>query len=298
MSRLFTDSVSLHPNEDERVDSSGLRKIPGCPHLQWQFDVVQRSDGQHLGAYIKVVGGPATVTGTIVAFDGYVAKYQKYYKPEPKPFKFNFEKGERHGFGKIIEVGNHFWFEITCNITIMPGGDTTIPPTMVHEFMQYNGCDAVIKIDRDFLSMISPEFRAMLDTDGEETETSVIEIEDFAFDVVKRVIHHCCGRTVAYNTPATVMEMLRFCEKYNIKPPIEKLQAWLNANLKVDDFVQTADYAWKHSIKPLQDKCGKMFYNNIEKLSRSPDFLEFDPNLVAAVFKAGAAAGKSFGLRF
>uniref|UniRef100_A0A7E5A1I8 DUF126 domain-containing protein n=1 Tax=Panagrellus redivivus TaxID=6233 RepID=A0A7E5A1I8_PANRE len=145
MFRLCTDTVTLHPGEDERVESSGLRKVPGCPHLQWKFDVVQRSDGRRLGAYIRVIGGPATVSGTIVTFDGYEAKGGSYM-PETKPFKFNFEKGEKHGFGKIVGVGNHYWFEITCNISFMPGGETTVAPTMVHEFVELNPGDAIITV--------------------------------------------------------------------------------------------------------------------------------------------------------
>uniref|UniRef100_A0A7E4W8E8 BTB domain-containing protein n=1 Tax=Panagrellus redivivus TaxID=6233 RepID=A0A7E4W8E8_PANRE len=308
MSKLFTDSVTLSLFEETEGDSSGLRKVRGSPNLKWSFEVTPKLNedecAECLSAYIRVVGGPATATGTIVATDSYIKEKESDYDPETTRFKFNFENGEKHGFENIISVECKFYFEVTCNITIMPGGETTVAPTMVHELIELNPgcCDAVIKIgereikaNRGFLTMLSPEFMAMLNADP---ENNTITIDDFAYETVERVINNCCGRIVAFNTPESIMEMIRFCEKYNIKPPIAKLQAWLKTNFKVENFFQMADYAWKHSVKPLQDKCGKVFNKHVEKLSHHPDFLQLDPTVVAAIFKAGAATGKTYSRRY
>uniref|UniRef100_A0A7E4W9L8 BTB domain-containing protein n=1 Tax=Panagrellus redivivus TaxID=6233 RepID=A0A7E4W9L8_PANRE len=304
MARLFTNSIIQLLSDEDCMDSfSSPREVHGSPHLKWEFLAVPQMEKEECVAiktYIRVVGGPATVTGTVVAVDSYAQRDERWYRPKIRRFKFHLENGKKHGFKRDIRgLGPRFDYTITCNATFLPGGTKTVDPTTIHEFIGLDSgfFDATIKVEereikvnRGFLSMISPVFGAMFHHNTEESKTGIINITDFTHKTVKNVLDYCYGVNTTHNTPATVIDMIRFCDKYIIKPPMEKLHTWLKRNCTVKNFAAIADYAWQNGDESLQGKCGQVFNQNLEKLCGHPDFIQLGATVVAAIFKAGAAA--------
>uniref|UniRef100_A0A7E4VQ21 Uncharacterized protein n=1 Tax=Panagrellus redivivus TaxID=6233 RepID=A0A7E4VQ21_PANRE len=81
--------------------------------------------------------------------------------------------------------------------------------------------------------------------------------------------------------------MLEFYDKYDMQPLMTKLEAWLEANMTINNFSPIAAYAWKYSRLSFQEDCGRMFHENRNEIVDHPDFVALDPTVIAAVVKAG-----------
>uniref|UniRef100_A0A7E4VKD1 BTB domain-containing protein n=1 Tax=Panagrellus redivivus TaxID=6233 RepID=A0A7E4VKD1_PANRE len=299
MARLFTNTITDSMCYDDLEEGySSLHAVRGYPHLKWSFAAVPdiKDEGPvSIKTYIRVVGGPATVIGTVKIVDSYAPGR----KPKIRHFKFHLEDGKKRYFKRKIQIPWKFEYTITCKATFLPGGSKAIDLTTNHEFISMDSDffdatirveDGEIKVNRGFLSMISPVFGAMFHHDTEESKTGMINITDFTHKTIQNVLDYCYGRNTTHTTPATVIDMIRFCDKYIIKPPMEKLHTWLKRNCTIKNFAAIADYAWQNDDKSLQGKCGQVFNKNLEKLCGCPDFIQLGATVVAAIFKAGAAA--------
>uniref|UniRef100_A0A7E4WA36 BTB domain-containing protein n=1 Tax=Panagrellus redivivus TaxID=6233 RepID=A0A7E4WA36_PANRE len=300
MAQLSIDVANVSVDfDDERVlFGSVTRDVPDAPGLKWSLYAYPRGviDDMDLDVYISVVGGRATVIGQIQIVDYRVDEKMT------KNFKFDFVNDQKQGFVALMPSGCESVFDVTCIATflIQPA---VVAPLKVHEMIDSanpNCFDATIKVgkseikvNRGFMSLASPVFCAMFGSDTKESQTGIVNIVDFTHETVKNALDYCYGRNVEHIPMVAIIDMLRFYDKYDIQAAIKKLEAWLKDNLTVETFVPIAAYAFTHSLEPLQADCGQMFHKHVDELSHLPEFIELDPAVVSAIFKAGAAAGKA-----
>uniref|UniRef100_A0A7E4W6A3 BTB domain-containing protein n=2 Tax=Panagrellus redivivus TaxID=6233 RepID=A0A7E4W6A3_PANRE len=304
MAQLFHDTAEFEVGgyRGDPDGESDVMQIPGAPPgVKWGIDVFpwgKSGDGDALEVYLRVIGARATVTGQLEIVN---------YEAEDtftEEFKFEFVDEKEQGFDNLANSGCESAFKVTCVAAFMihPPKKAFLASVKVFEMVDptkptcfdatIKTAEGDIKINRGFLSMISPVFSGIFGLETTETKTGIVNITDFTHETVKNALAYCYGRNVKQKPMTEVTGMLRFYEKYGIRAPIKKLEAWLKANLTVDNFVPIAAYAFTHSLEPLQADCGQLFHKHIEDLSHRPEFIQLDPDVVSAIFKAGAAAEK------
>uniref|UniRef100_A0A7E4UMV8 BTB domain-containing protein n=1 Tax=Panagrellus redivivus TaxID=6233 RepID=A0A7E4UMV8_PANRE len=92
-----------------------------------------------------------------------------------------------------------------------------------------------IPVHKEYMSNISPVFKAMFSHDTKETRTGTIEITDFDYDTVKAAVDLLYGHAFESKSLPEVILMLRFCEKYFITSAVNQLKGWLLNNTTVDE---------------------------------------------------------------
>uniref|UniRef100_A0A7E4W7T7 BTB domain-containing protein n=1 Tax=Panagrellus redivivus TaxID=6233 RepID=A0A7E4W7T7_PANRE len=287
MAKLSTDLISVFVGYD-KDNEYDVHDVPDVPGLKWSLLIESNEFAQTVSAHLHVIGAAGTVTGAMYC--------QSDSEIETKYFKFDFVNEEKH----VIDIDGFQRITCTATFLIPPTKKATLAPLMVHELIDPTKptCfDATIKVEggdikvhRGFLSMISPVFSVVFGPDTSESKTGIVSITDFTHETVKNALDYCYGRNVEEKPMTEITDMLRFYDKYDIEAAIEKLEAWLTEKLTVENFVPIAVYAWQYSLESLQGECGKMFLEHVEELACHPDLVQLDPNVIAGIYRAGAAA--------
>uniref|UniRef100_A0A7E4ZQS6 BTB domain-containing protein n=1 Tax=Panagrellus redivivus TaxID=6233 RepID=A0A7E4ZQS6_PANRE len=300
MVKVVEDKVSVDIVSANNVESE-LRDVPGAPWLKWSLHIYplgQNNESAFIGVFIRIVGGRANVNATFHIRGAYYNRDYRY------PFCQEFNDGEEHGYEDWysnvgIKNGNTSKDKpctVTCSATLTLNL-IKLAPIMLHELIDESkphcsdarvtiGMDE-IKVQRGFLSMISPVFHAMFSPETKESKTGVVKITDFTVATVRNALDYCYGVDLNVDTVEEVIDMLRFYDKYDIQPTIAKLEARLKELMNTSNFAPIAAYAWQYSREMLQAECGRMFHKNMTVLACHLDFVVLDPVIVSGVLKEG-----------
>uniref|UniRef100_A0A7E4W4L6 BTB domain-containing protein n=1 Tax=Panagrellus redivivus TaxID=6233 RepID=A0A7E4W4L6_PANRE len=145
--------------------------------------------------------------------------------------------------------------------------------------------DSNVKAHRQFLALISPVFHAVFSHDTIEARTGQLVVKDFEFNVVKAAIDFCYGRELNDNSIETIVGVLRFGDKYDIKSFSAELEKVLLFNLNSQSFCVIAHYAFDCSKADIMEECAKFFKENINKLKESVNFQNLPSKVVYELLK-------------
>uniref|UniRef100_A0A7E4UPF5 BTB domain-containing protein n=1 Tax=Panagrellus redivivus TaxID=6233 RepID=A0A7E4UPF5_PANRE len=138
---------------------------------------------------------------------------------------------------------------------------------------------------KNFLSLISPVFEAMLSHDTAESKSNRMVITDFSFDTVKTAVDFCYGRELEDLSLGTAVNILRFCDKYFITVVIEEIESLPLFDLTTDTFCKIIRYAYDCERKSLLDKCYDFFKGRHGDIKAKDDFVNLPLVLVVNVLK-------------
>uniref|UniRef100_A0A7E4UYW6 BTB domain-containing protein n=1 Tax=Panagrellus redivivus TaxID=6233 RepID=A0A7E4UYW6_PANRE len=234
MPSSFTDTAEVKVSTadidgmtEEQCVFSTKHRIRGSK-IQWAVHVcgVKGLPSYNPRIFLWVSEGGLTAKGNVVIgpVDGY-----------EKTFSFSFNETEtKHcivdGFrsSRLGEDG-----VVTVHVTFSNYKDVVyVEPSTVFDFItdsshytsdaQIHVDDKTIDVHRHFLCMISPVFHAEFTHDTKEARSGTIEINDFSFDTVKKVIDYCYGREFVVDELSRMIDVLKFADKYDIKTVIKK----------------------------------------------------------------------------
>uniref|UniRef100_A0A7E4ZXQ6 BTB domain-containing protein n=1 Tax=Panagrellus redivivus TaxID=6233 RepID=A0A7E4ZXQ6_PANRE len=137
----------------------------------------------------------------------------------------------------------------------------------------------VIMVHRNFISLISPVFRAMLEHDTIESRTNRVNISECSFKVVKDVIDFCYGRRLKADTIDEIMQDLVFADMYCMSGVLKCLSKLLIKQLNKENFISIVEHAWTYSSDTLKKACCKFFKSNHVALALTQEFCELDSEI-------------------
>uniref|UniRef100_A0A7E4ZZA4 BTB domain-containing protein n=1 Tax=Panagrellus redivivus TaxID=6233 RepID=A0A7E4ZZA4_PANRE len=142
-----------------------------------------------------------------------------------------------------------------------------------------------VKVHKGYISMISPVINAMLSHDTAESRSNTVKITDFNFETVKAVIDFCYGREPENLCVETIVGILRFADKYDIRAVTEDLSNIPLANLSPKTFATIAHYAYDCSKDDLFKTCCNYFKEHLGEVVITEKFTTLTPYFVAHLLK-------------
>uniref|UniRef100_A0A914QD00 BTB domain-containing protein n=1 Tax=Panagrolaimus davidi TaxID=227884 RepID=A0A914QD00_9BILA len=113
-----------------------------------------------------------------------------------------------------------------------------------------------IKAHKSVLSARSPDFAEIFESIMKDNNESKVMIEDFSFDIVEKAIKLCYHHSLVKDTTLEdKMELLRFFDKYNIKPLKKDLQNYLIDEIDASNVCRLTNAALISNACKLERKC-------------------------------------------
>uniref|UniRef100_A0A7E4W961 BTB domain-containing protein n=1 Tax=Panagrellus redivivus TaxID=6233 RepID=A0A7E4W961_PANRE len=285
------DTISLTFNKTDLTEKkvgevlmSEEHELPFTDGLSWKFYIYPAGANESFkGAlYTLIWVTPKVETVYNYSIGGPAALEHHYYTCSggwrPQRFESHQALKKRFVNGKLT---------ITCNAKFK----ITVPLTpMAPRIYQY--CDNVPKdfwivvgevrldVHKNFLSLISPIFHSKFVPGTVESESGEIEITDFDLPTVKAAIDYCYGIEPIGVSVDTIVDILRFAEKYNIKSVTNQLEQQYLHFLSLDDFCAIVKYAWEYSRSDLKIACAKFYNQNKEKTTNLTKFFDLSSDIV------------------
>uniref|UniRef100_A0A7E4W6M7 BTB domain-containing protein n=1 Tax=Panagrellus redivivus TaxID=6233 RepID=A0A7E4W6M7_PANRE len=142
-----------------------------------------------------------------------------------------------------------------------------------------------LPVHKRYLSLISPVFNAMFLHDTSEARSGENLITDFDFDTVKTAINFCYGRPLEDPSVDTVIGILRFADKYDIKGVVNKLDQIPKLNLSTENFCTIVLYAYDCSKKELESECSKFYKIHHKVINENNKFSTLPVLLIVKLLK-------------
>uniref|UniRef100_A0A7E4WBQ6 BTB domain-containing protein n=1 Tax=Panagrellus redivivus TaxID=6233 RepID=A0A7E4WBQ6_PANRE len=199
------------------------RKIPFTDDLKWWIEYFPAGSYQeyqrHVSVYIRV-NKNVSVKATSIGVEG-----SSIQRLNSIGFFFRYRDLEKFASHEDLQpLFKNGQVTIKCSVEFL----ISIPVITLraHIFESLNdgsadfelviGSDHV-KVHKNFLALLSPVFNAMFSHDTAEVRTGKDVITDFDFETVKAAIDFCYGKGFLDFSTQTIIEMLRFADKYDIK---------------------------------------------------------------------------------
>uniref|UniRef100_A0A7E4ZW02 BTB domain-containing protein n=1 Tax=Panagrellus redivivus TaxID=6233 RepID=A0A7E4ZW02_PANRE len=143
------------------------------------------------------------------------------------------------------------------------------------------------EVHRDYLSLISPVFRAMFKHDTKEARSGILTVDDFSFDVVTDVLDYCYGHPLKAVHMDEVMQCYIFADKYMISSVTKRLTLLMMAivedQLKLENFCSLVEFAWTYALQPLKEHCTGFYQQYAVDIVAKTKFAELDSKIVAEI---------------
>ena len=131
-------------------------------------------------------------------------------------------------------------------------------------------------------------FKAMLETDMEESGSGTINISSVSYDALRAFINYlytaeaCLDEQLAY-------DLLVLGEKYEVKHLKTYCEKFLVSKLKWDNSIASYSFAHQYNAKNLLESSLSMIIDNMDSLTKSEEYahlVEKDPRLVVELYEA------------
>uniref|UniRef100_A0A7E4VTH0 BTB domain-containing protein n=1 Tax=Panagrellus redivivus TaxID=6233 RepID=A0A7E4VTH0_PANRE len=143
-----------------------------------------------------------------------------------------------------------------------------------------------VPVHKHLLSLMSPVFHAMFTHDTVEAKSGEVKITDIEYETVKASIDFCYGRGLKDASIDTVIGILRFADKYDIKAVTNQLESFPRQNLSIENYSSILHYAYDCAKQALLTECCTFFKNNWEKLRSIEKFTHLPIPVAVHLFKS------------
>ncbi|KAF5818349.1 putative chromatin remodeling & transcription regulator BTB-POZ family [Helianthus annuus] len=147
---------------------------------------------------------------------------------------------------------------------------------------------APVPANKAVLASRSPVFRAMLETEMEESLSGTIKLSDVSYDALRTFVNYlytaeaCLDDDMACN-------LLILADKYEVKHLKTYCEKFLISKLIWETSLISYSFAHQHNAKNLIDASLSLILDNMDKLSKREEYLELvekDPRLVVEIYEA------------
>ncbi|GAB4844119.1 hypothetical protein Ancab_037426 [Ancistrocladus abbreviatus] len=161
--------------------------------------------------------------------------------------------------------------------------------------------DVVLVASDDFLSNLaavpahkavvasrSPVFKAMLESEMEESLSGTIKISDVSYEALRAFVNYLYSAEACLDEQMAC-DLLVLADKYQVKHLKSHCEKFLVSKLNWDTSVTSFAFAHQHNAGLLLDAALSIITDNMDKLTKTEEYsqlLHKDPRLVVEIFEA------------
>uniref|UniRef100_A0A7E4UPN5 BTB domain-containing protein n=1 Tax=Panagrellus redivivus TaxID=6233 RepID=A0A7E4UPN5_PANRE len=151
---------------------------------------------------------------------------------------------------------------------------------------------------RHYLSLISPVFKAMFETDSAEAKTARVTITDFTAKTWENALFYIYGEPLPYVSIQELLEIYKFVDKYDITAA-RRLAPSFEQEINNTNFCTISKFAWMYSDEHIMKKC-VAFLASHSNLTLTTDFNELDQRLILELLRKASdiASNRPKGVRY
>ncbi|MCL7023163.1 hypothetical protein MKW94_015967 [Papaver nudicaule] len=139
-----------------------------------------------------------------------------------------------------------------------------------------------------FMVSRSPVFKAMLESEMEESRSGTIKISDVSYSVLRSFVHYL------YTAEATLdenmaLDLLVLAERYQVKHLKAYCEKFMTSKVNGENALISFAFANQHNAKHLMEASLSMVMDNMDKLTKQDEYKELvekDPRLVVGIYEA------------
>uniref|UniRef100_A0A7E4VGI9 BTB domain-containing protein n=1 Tax=Panagrellus redivivus TaxID=6233 RepID=A0A7E4VGI9_PANRE len=290
------DSCTIVIKENELTERSVLesqespkRNVPCSSGVQWNFrwypagDTPANKDNVTVCIYVDgFINFNVTVT-----IEGNLIKHRL------DPF------GSWYRKIKWVHVSHHdlqpFFCDGKVSLTYKLSFEVEVPVSLINHSI-FQSCEGIptdceivvgtdsVKAHKNLLQFIAPGLYANFIHNTVESRSGKVIITDFDYKIVKATMDYLYGCQLEDVSIETVIGMLRFADKYNIKSvQLEKVPF---LNLKNETFYIIVHYAFDCCKDSLFNDCVKVFKRREDQLKTTDKFAKLPPAVVVKILKS------------
>ncbi|KAH7433559.1 hypothetical protein KP509_07G074900 [Ceratopteris richardii] len=147
-----------------------------------------------------------------------------------------------------------------------------------------------IRAHRAVLMSRSTVFKAMLESNMQESRTNSIKIMDFTYEVLKLFIHYLYTAEIyPESLEECAVDLLALAEKYNVKQLKSVCERHMISKLNFRNALYNFEYASIHGAKALKQAALSTIHENMPDLIGSSDYQELvsrDAKLVVEIYES------------
>jgi len=153
---------------------------------------------------------------------------------------------------------------------------------------------------RVILASRSSVFRAMLESEMEESRSGIIKIYDVSYDVLRAFVHYMYTAEALLDEQMA-SDLLVLAEKYEVKHLKTFCEKFITSKVNNENAIAHYAFAHRHSAKQLLEASLSVLMDNMSTLADREEYKELvekDPRLVVEIYEAylnrqvNTAAGK------
>uniref|UniRef100_A0AC34FR33 BTB domain-containing protein n=1 Tax=Panagrolaimus sp. ES5 TaxID=591445 RepID=A0AC34FR33_9BILA len=142
-----------------------------------------------------------------------------------------------------------------------------------------------IQVHKNVLAVHSPVFNAMFQSSMKEALESKVEITDFSFEIVEKVVKLCYQQDFASDISFDEAALLfRFVDKYDMAIIQDNIEDFLGAKITISNFCETANCAVAANATKLQNRCMDFLINCMFKKAFVPNMETLEKSFQKKVF--------------
>ncbi|KAG2663291.1 hypothetical protein I3760_16G021900 [Carya illinoinensis] len=135
----------------------------------------------------------------------------------------------------------------------------------------------------------SPVFKAMLESEMEESLSGTIKISDVSYDALRSFVNYLYTAEVSCLDEQVACELLVLAEKYQVNHLKAYCEKLLVSKLNWDNSVMSYSFAHQYNSKLISDAALSLITDNMDKLTKKEEYVELvekDPRLVVEIYEA------------
>uniref|UniRef100_A0A7E4W3I9 BTB domain-containing protein n=1 Tax=Panagrellus redivivus TaxID=6233 RepID=A0A7E4W3I9_PANRE len=290
------DVITFTLNEADLVSreqpETPKHQIPYSDNLTWYVDWCAGGWNARDNGYVSVfinVNKPVKAKYSF-AIDGSSFKRERTQEfTEPKYYG-GWQKYQSHeDLHPLFRNGK---LTITCNVEFeLPMSYTCLKPNLFDSCghfptdLELVTSSGSVSAHKSLLMLMSPVFHAMFTHDTAESKSGKVKITDIDFQTVKAAVDFCYGREMVNKSINTIISILRFADKYDIKAVNAQLEQIPSLNLSTETFCAIVHYAFDLSKFELLNQCCVFFQKNQNAIKDLDTFVKLPQPVVVYLLK-------------
>ncbi|PWA93921.1 BTB/POZ-like protein [Artemisia annua] len=145
-----------------------------------------------------------------------------------------------------------------------------------------------VPANKAVLASRSPVFRAMLETEMEESLSGTIKLSDVSYDALRAFVNYLYTAEASLDDEMAC-ELLVLADKYEVKHLKTYCEKFLISKLNWESSLMNYSFANQHNANNLLDAALSLILDNMDKLSKREEYVELvekDPRLVVEIYEA------------
>lgn len=145
-----------------------------------------------------------------------------------------------------------------------------------------------VPANKAVLASRSPVFRAMLETEMEESLSGTIKLSDVSYDALRAFVNYLYTAEASLDDEMAC-NLLILADKYQVKHLKTYCEKFLISKLNWETSLMSYSFAHQHNANNLLDAALSLILDNMDKLSKREEYVELvekDPRLVVEIYEA------------